>query len=231
MNREEIVTELFRMRDQDYALMQAKIIPTVAADRIIGVRTPALRAFAKRLYKDRESDEFLSCVPHRYFDEDQLHAFMISLEKDFDRCIEKVDAFLPFIDNWATCDQLSPGVFKTAPEKLLPSIHTWIQSDQTYTVRFAIGMLMQHFLDERFDTKYADMIAEVRSEEYYIRMMIAWYFATALAKQYDLVLPYLEDRRLDDWTHNKAIQKSVESYRIADEQKAYLKTLKVRQSK
>ena len=231
MNREEIVTELFRMRDQDYALMQAKIIPTVAADRIIGVRTPALRAFAKRLYKDRESDEFLSCVPHRYFDEDQLHAFMISLEKDFDSCIEKVDAFLPFIDNWATCDQLSPGVFKTAPEKLLPSIHTWIQSDQTYTVRFAIGMLMQHFLDERFDTKYADMIAEVRSEEYYIRMMIAWYFATALAKQYDLVLPYLEDRRLDDWTHNKAIQKSVESYRITDEQKAYLKTLKVRQSK
>ena len=231
MNREEIVTELFRMRDQDYALMQAKIIPTVAADRIIGVRTPALRAFAKRLYKDRESDEFLSCVPHRYFDEDQLHAFMISLEKDFDRCIEKVDAFLPFIDNWATCDQLSPGVFKTAPEKLLPSIHTWIQSDQTYTVRFAIGMLMQHFLDERFDTKYADMIAEVRSEEYYIRMMIAWYFATALAKQYDLVLPYLEDRRLDDWTHNKAIQKGVESYRITDEQKAYLKTLKVRQSK
>ena len=231
MNREEIVTELFRMRDQDYALMQAKIIPTVAADRIIGVRTPALRAFAKRLYKDRESDEFLSCVPHRYFDEDQLHAFMISLEKDFDRCIEKVDAFLPFIDNWATCDQLSPGVFKTAPEKLLPSIHTWIQSDQTYTVRFAIGMLMQHFLDERFDTKYADMIAEVRSEEYYIRMMIAWYFATALAKQYELVLPYLEDRRLDDWTHNKAIQKSVESYRITDEQKAYLKTLKVRQSK
>ena len=231
MNREEIVTELFRMRDQDYALMQAKIIPTVAADRIIGVRTPALRAFAKRLYKDRESDEFLSCVPHRYFDEDQLHAFMISLEKDFDSCIEKVDAFLPFIDNWATCDQLSPGVFKTAPEKLLPSIHTWIQSDQTYTVRFAIGMLMQHFLDERFDTKYADMIAEVRSEEYYIRMMIAWYFATALAKQYDLVLPYLEDRRLDDWTHNKAIQKGVESYRITDEQKAYLKTLKVRQSK
>ena len=231
MNREEIVTELFRMRDQDYALMQAKIIPTVAADRIIGVRTPALRAFAKRLYKDRESDEFLSCVPHRYFDEDQLHAFMISLEKDFDRCIEKVDAFLPFIDNWATCDQLSPGVFKTAPEKLLPSIHTWIQSDQTYTVRFAIGMLMQHFLDERFDTTYADMIAEVRSEEYYIRMMIAWYFATALAKQYDLVLPYLEDRRLDDWTHNKAIQKGVESYRITDEQKAYLKTLKVRQSK
>ena len=231
MNREEIVTELFRMRDQDYALMQAKIIPTVAADRIIGVRTPALRAFAKRLYKDRESDEFLSCVPHRYFDEDQLHAFMISLEKDFDSCIEKVDAFLPFIDNWATCDQLSPGVFKTAPEKLLPSIHTWIQSDQTYTVRFAIGMLMQHFLDERFDTKYADMIAEVRSEEYYIRMMIAWYFATALAKQFDLVLPYLEDRRLDDWTHNKAIQKSVESYRITDEQKTYLKTLKVRQSK
>ena len=170
----------------------------------------------------------MSYLPHQYFDEDQLHAFVISLEKDFDKCIGKVNAFLPFIDNWATCDQLSPKVFKKEPEKLLSSIQTWINSDKTYTVRFAIGMLMKYFLDEHFDTKYADMVAEVRSGEYYINMMIAWYFATALAKQYELVLPYLEDRRLADWVHNKAIQKSIESYRITDEQKAYLRTLKVR---
>ena len=228
MNREKIVEELFRMQDKDYALMQTKIIPTVAADRIIGVRTPALRTFAKSLYKDSDIDAFLSSVPHQYFDEDQLHAFILSLEKNFDKCISEVDAFLPYIDNWATCDQLSPGVFKKEPEKLLPYIQSWIKSDRTYTVRFAIGMLMQHFLDEKFDVKYADMAAEVRSEEYYVNMMIAWYFATALAKQYELILPYLEEKRLDDWVHNKAIQKSVESYRITDEQKAYLKTLKVR---
>lgn len=231
MNKNEIVTELFRMRDADYALLQAKIIPTVAADRIIGVRTPALRAFAKALYKDRDKEDFLSCTPHQYFDENQLHAFVISLEKDFDKCIAEVDAFLPFIDNWATCDQLSPKAFKREPEKLLQYIQSWIKSDQTYTVRFAIGMLMQHFLDECFETGYADMVAEVRSEEYYINMMIAWYFATALAKQYERTVPYLEGRCLDGWVHNKAIQKSVESYRITDEQKAYLKTLKVRLSK
>ena len=231
MNKDEIVAELFRMQDKDYSLMQAKIIPTVAADRIIGVRTPALRAFAKSLSKDNEIDIFLSSLPHPYFDEDQLHAFVISLEKDFDKCIEQVNTFLPYIDNWATCDQLSPKAFKKEPERLLPYIQTWIKSDKVYTVRFAVGMLMQHFLGERFDTKYTDMAAEVRSEEYYVNMMIAWYFATALAKQYELVLPYLEENRLDDWVHNKAIQKSIESYRITDEQKVYLKTLKVRQKK
>ena len=231
MNRDEIVAELFGMRDQDYARMQAKIIPTVSADRIIGVRTPALRDFARRLYKDRGIDGFLSNLPHPYFDEDQLHAFVISLEKDFDKCITEVDAFLPFVDNWATCDQLSPKAFKKEPERLLPFIRGWIGSEKTYTVRFAIGMLMQHFLDERFDTSYADMAVEIRSEEYYVNMMIAWYFATALAKQYDSVLPYFEEKRLDDWTHNKAIQKSVESRRITEEQKAYLKTLKVRQGR
>ena len=227
MNRDEIVAELFRMQDKDYALLQAKIIPNVASEKIIGVRTPALRTFAKSLYKDSDIDAFLSDVPHQYFDEDQLHAFVISLEKDFDKCIAQVDDFLPFVDNWATCDQLSPKVFKKSPEKLLPYIETWIKSDKTYTVRFAIGMLMQHFLDDHFDTKYADMVAKVRSEEYYINMMIAWYFATALAKQYESILPYIEEKRLDDWTHNKAIQKSVESYRITDEQKKYLKSLKV----
>ena len=230
MNADEIVAELFRLQDKDYAGFQAKLIPTVEAERIIGVRTPELRALARKLCKDEDTAAFLTALPHRYFEENQLHAFVISLERDFDKCVGEVKAFLPFIDNWATCDQLSPKAFKKAPEKLLPYIDAWLKSDRVYTVRFAIGMLMQHFLDARFDPRYADMVAAVRSEEYYINMMIAWYFATALAKQYASVLPYLEEQRLDAWTHNKAIQKSVESYRITPEQKAHLRTLKVGRS-
>ena len=228
MKRDEIVTELFKMRDADYAQFQGKLIPTVSSDRVIGVRTPALRAFAKDLYKDPDIDEFLCATPHQYFDEDQLHAFVISLEKDFDKCIALVEEFLPFIDNWATCDQLSPKCFKKEQKKLLSYIKVWIKSNHTYTVRFAIGMLMQHYLDDGFKTEYADMVAEVRSDEYYINMMIAWYFATALAKQYESIVPYIEERRLAVWVHNKAIQKSVESYRITAEQKEYLKTLKIK---
>ena len=227
MNREEIGAELFRLQDQKYAAFQAKLIPTIPADKIIGVRTPELRACAKELSKDEDIGAFLAALPHQYFEEDQLHAFVISGEKDFDKCIGEVETFLPFVDNWATCDQLSPKAFKKEPEKLLPYIETWLKSDRVYTVRFGIGMLMQHFLDGRFDPKYADMVAAVKSDEYYINMMIAWYFATALAKQYDTILPYLEGKKLDAWTHNKAIQKSVESYRITAEQKGYLKTLKV----
>ena len=227
MNRDEIVAELYRLQDKKYAELQTRIIPTVEAGRIIGVRTPELRTLAKKLYGDKDIDLFLGALPHQYFDENQLHAFVISLEKDFDQCISEIEVFLPFIDNWATCDQLSPKAFKKEPEKLLPYIHVWMKSDKVYTVRFAIGMLMQHFLDERFAAEYADMVSAVRSEEYYIRMMIAWYFATALAKQYASIIPYFEKKRLDDWTHNKAIQKSVESYRISPEKKAYLRTLKV----
>ena len=226
MKRDEIVTELFKMRDVDYAQFQGKLIPTVSADRVIGVRTPALRAFAKDLYKDPDIDEFLCATPHQYFDEDQLHAFVISLEKDFDKCIALLEEFLPFIDNWATCDQLSPKCFKKEQKKLLSYIKVWIKSNHTYTVRFAI--VMQHYLDDGFKTEYADMVAEVRSDEYYINMMIAWYFATALAKQYESIVPYIEERRLAVWVHNKAIQKSVESYRITAEQKEYLKTLKIK---
>ena len=230
MTRDGIVAELFRLQDQKYGAFQAKLIPTVEADRIIGVRTPQLRAFAKKLFKDGDTAVFLTALPHQYFEENQLHAFVISLEKDFDKCVAEVEAFLPFMDNWATCDLLSPKVFKKEPEKLLAHIDRWLKSDQVYTVRFGIVMLMQHFLDERFDPKYADMVAAVRSEEYYINMAIAWYFATALAKQYTSIVPYLEGKRLDGWTHNKAIQKSVESYQITPEQKAYLKTLKVGRS-
>ena len=227
MNRNDIVAELFRLQDKEYAAMQSKIIPTIKADRIIGVRTPELRTFAKKLFGDGDTAEFLTSLPHQYFEEDQLHAFVISLEKDFEKCMAELEAFLPFIDNWATCDQLSPNVFKKDPERLLPYIYKWLRSDKVYTVRFAVGMLMRYFLDEKFETKYADTVAAIRSDEYYINMMIAWYFATALAKQYDAVLPYLKEKKLDRWTHNKAIQKSVESYRITAEQKVYLKTLKV----
>ena len=187
MNRDEIVAELFRLQDKKYAEMQTRIIPTVQPDRIIGVRTPELRTFAGKLYRDEGKDSFLQSLPHRYFDEDQLHAFLISLEKDFDKCVRETERFLPFIDNWATCDQLSPKAFGKEPEKLLPYIRKWIGSDRVYTVRFAVGMLMQHFLDRRFSPVYTDMVAALRSEEYYINMMIAWYFATALAKQYDSV--------------------------------------------
>lgn len=227
MTSQTITDELFGLRDPAYAAMQIRILPTVAPERIIGVRTPQLRALARDLIKSGGAPAFLAQLPHRYFDEDQLHAFVVSEEKDFDRCLEKVEGFLPFIDNWATCDQLSPAAFKKTPEKLLPPIERWLGSDRVYTIRFAVGMLMQHFLDERFDRRYADMAAAVRSDEYYVRMMVAWYFATALAKQYPSVLPYLEERRLDRWTHNKAIQKSLESLRIPPERKACLRSLKI----
>lgn len=230
MNREEIVAELYRLQDNKYAAFQGKLIPSVDKSRIIGVRTPEIRILAKKVFRDQDTASFLTSLPHEYFDEDQLHAFVVSLEGDFDTCIEQVERFLPFVDNWATCDQLSPKVFRKEPERLLPYIREWIRSDQVYTVRFAVGMLMQHFLDERFHLEYADMVAAVRSEEYYINMMVAWYFATGLAKQYTAILPYLEEKKLDGWTHNKAIQKSVESRRITAEQKAHLKSLKVGKS-
>lgn len=226
MITEEIREELFRLQDSKYREFQIKLIPTVTPDSVIGVRTPALRKYAKDLAKREAIGDFLSDLPHQYFDENQLHAFIISQLKDFGRCMEYVRAFLPYVDNWATCDQMSPKVFGKNKGDLLQQIHEWISSGDTYTVRFGIGMLMQHFLDEDFDPEYPELVAQIRSEEYYVNMMKAWYFATALAKQYEAVLPFIEGRRLDDWTHRKAIQKSVESYRITQEQKQYLKTLK-----
>ncbi len=233
MNKEEniintIVSELFSMQDTKYQKMQVKIIPTVDANSIIGVRTPELRKLAKQLVKREDVQEFLDELPHQYFDENQLHAFIISEIKNYEKCINEVNRFLPYVDNWATCDQMSPKVFKKHRQKLLERISVWLKSDETYTVRFGIGMLMQHFLNEDFDTAYPEMVSKIRSNEYYVNMMIAWYFATALAKQYDVILPYIEDKKLDIWTHNKAIQKSVESYRITPEQKVYLKSLKIK---
>ena len=228
---ENIQEELFRMRDSKYAVFQSKLIPNVPPDFFIGVRTPELRKYAKQLAGQPDVSLFLQNLPHRYFDENQLHAFIISEIKDFERCIAEVSRFLPYIDNWATCDQLSPKVFRKNHEELLKYIETWISSGETYTVRFAVGMLMEHFLGDDFDIAYSNMAASVTSDEYYVRMMVAWYFATALAKQYDAVLPFIENRRLDPWTHNKAIQKAVESYRITDDQKTYLKQLKIKKDR
>lgn len=227
MINKEIRDELFRLQDTKYRDFQVKLIPGKTADDMIGVRTPDLRKYAKQLAKRQDVNDFLNTLPHQYFDEDQLHAFILCEMKDYDQCIEKVSAFLPYVDNWATCDQMSPKIFKKHKDELLIKIEEWISLKETYTVRFGIGMLMEHFLDEDFDIRYPEKISKIRSEEYYVNMMIAWYFATALAKQYDTILPFIENKKLSAWTHNKAIQKSVESYRITDEQKKYLRTLKV----
>ena len=228
MTGSEIRNELFRLQDEAYRDFQAKLIPGKGTDQMIGVRTPLLRKLARQIVQDPDTQDFLDDLPHEYFDETQLHAFVISEIKDPAEAFRRTEQFLPYVDNWATCDQLSPKVFRKNKDELLRRIGQWIVSDRTYTVRFAIGMLMQHFLDDAFDRSYPEMVSQVRSEEYYVNMMIAWYFATALAKQYEAVLPYIEERQLDPWTHNKTIQKAVESYRITPQQKDYLKTLKIR---
>jgi hypothetical protein len=225
---DEIRDKLFKMQDIGYRDFNSKLIPTVKKEDMIGVRTPELRKYAKKLLKEEGVEDFLHSLPHKYFDENQLHAFIISEIKDFKLCIDELINFLPYLDNWATCDQLSPKIFKKYRNDLLPHIYEWLKSDKTYTVRFGIGMLMEHFLDEDFKSEYPEMVAAVRSEEYYINMMTAWYFATALAKQYESILPFIEGNKLDTWTHNKSIQKAIESNRINAEQKNYLKGLKIK---
>ena len=228
MITEEIRDELFALQDIKYRDFQAKLIPNINPEAMIGVRTPDLRKLAKQFVKRDDVDVFLKNLPHRYFDENQLQAFILSEMKDYEKCITKIRCFLPFVDNWATCDQMSPKVFRKHLPELLEHIREWIHSDYTYTIRFGIGMLMEHYLGDAFAPEYPAMAAEIRSEEYYVNMMIAWYFATALAKQYETVLPYIEEHRLDTWTHNKAIQKSIESNRITAEKKEYLRALKIR---
>ncbi|MCR5155683.1 MAG: DNA alkylation repair protein [Butyrivibrio sp.] len=227
MEKDILHSKLYDLQDIKYRDMQIKIIPNIDSGSIIGVRTPQLRAMAKEMLKAGDYKDFLKELPHKYFEENQLQAFIISGIKDMKECIEELEKFLPYVDNWATCDQMSPKVFKKHREELLTHIKEWIRSDEPYTIRFGVGMLMEHFLEEDYEPVYPEMVAKLRSEEYYVNMMIAWYFATALAKQYESVLPFIENKRLDDWTHNKTIQKSVESYRITDEQKKYLKSLKV----
>ena len=220
--------QLFALRDEAYGDFTAKLIPTVDRERIIGIRTPALRAFAKGFAKRPEAAAFLRELPHFYLEENALHAFLIERIRDYDDCVRELDAFLPYVDNWATCDSLSPVCFKRQHARLIGDVRRWLASDRLYTVRFGLGVLMAHFLDGDFAPEYLDRVAAIESEEYYLRMMQAWYFATALAKQYGAALPYLENRRLDPWTHNRTIQKAVESRRITPEQKAYLKTLRIK---
>ena len=228
MIADKVKDKLFKMQDTDYRDLISKLIPTVDKEMFIGIRIPKLREYAKQLIKKDEAIEFLHALPHKYFDENQLHAIIISEIKDFKNCIDEINRFLLYIDNWETCDQLSPKVFKKYHNELFEYIKDWLKSDKVYTLRFGIGMLMEHFLDEDFDILYPETVSKIRSGEYYINMMIAWYFATALAKQYESVIPFIENNSLDIWTHNKAIQKAVESLRISDEKKEYLKSLKIK---
>lgn len=234
------------MADPKTAAFTSRIIPNVDPKTILGIKTPELRALAKELLKSPKgaanaskakkaaalapaAQKFLSDLPHKYFEENQLHGFVVSGIKDFDQCVAELERFLPCIDNWATCDQTSPACFKKHKAELLPRVKKWIKSKHVYTVRFAIGMLMRHFLDEDFAPEYLEMVAAVKSDEYYIKMEVAWYFAEALAKQWDAALPYIKQKRLEAWTHNKAIQKARESFKISDERKELLAGMKVAQ--
>ena len=217
---------LFALKDEPYREFQSKLVPNISKETIIGIRTPALRTLAKNLKGTKEAEEFLKELPHTYYEENLLHFFLISYIKDFDECAKEVERFLPYVDCWPVSDQASPKVFAKNHEKLLPLIQTWIASDHVYTKRFGIRMLMNEFLGEDFKPKYLEWVSKVEGEDYYIKMMVAWYFATALAKQYDESVVYIEERRLEPWTHKKAIQKAVESFRVSEEHKQYLKTLR-----
>ena len=219
---------LFSAQDTSYQQFQSKIIPNVDQETIIGVRTPQLRDYAKKLAKDENIDEFITSLPHTYYEENMLHAFIIENIKDYDKAIKAVETFLPYVDNWATCDMMSPKIFKKHTTELYQKIDEWLQSDQTYTIRFGIGMLMKYFLDDHFKPEILEKVDAIKSEEYYINMMIAWFFATALVKQEEATLPYITQHKLDTWTHNKAIQKALESYRIDNDLKEYLKSLKIK---
>ena len=223
---EKVRQDLFLMQDKKYAEFHSKLIPNIEKSLVIGVRTPLLRKYARKLYNTDSAKLFLSVLPHKYYEENNLHAFLLQNIKDIDNLLFEIDRFLPYIDNWATCDMLRPKILKKNKEKLLLKIREWLKSDSTYAVRFAIEMLMLHFLDEDFSEEYPLIVCNIKSNEYYVNMMRAWYFAEALAKRYDAVIPYFQDKKLDSWTHGKAIQKSVESFKISKEQKEYLKSMR-----
>lgn len=220
--------DMASLRDEGYRAFNLRLVPGVDESSVIGIRVPALRALARRLWKDRNADclAFLRSLPHRYFEENHLHAFFLEQIKDIGEALSETEAFLPFMDNWQTCDICSPKVFKKHPDKVLDKVRLWISSEHCYTRRYAIGILLSNFLDADFKPEYLDWVAAADLPEYYVRMMAAWYFSFALIKQYDAALPYIQNRRLEKWTHNKAIQKAVESYRISPEHKACLRTLK-----
>ena len=232
MNQEEMTRDvqkrLFEMRDTGYRDFHARLIPTVKKEKIIGIRTPMLRKFAKEFGKTEESEMFLKALPHQYYEENNLHGLLIEQIRDYDKCLDELERFLPHIDNWATCDLLAFHMMKKHRDIFIREIYRWMESDKPYIIRFGISMLMRQYLDEGFKPEYPEKVAAIRSEEYYVNMMRAWYFATALAKQYEKILPFLEAQRMDIWTHNKTIQKSIESYRITQEQKDHLRTLRIK---
>lgn len=225
---EEIRSRLFELQDLKYKEFSAKLMPAVNPDTVIGVRTPALRKLAREYSRTPQAEKFLAILPHRYYEENNLHGFLIETIHDYETAIKAVEAFLPYIDNWATCDLVSPKVFKKHLPELYERIKFWLQSDLTYTVRFGIGMLMGFYLGDAFSPEMPELVSGIRSQEYYINMMIAWYFATALAKQPGAAMPFIQEQHLEKWTHNKAVQKAIESCRISDGMKAYLRTLKVK---
>ena len=221
-----IVKELNKVKSDEYREFQSKLVPNIPKETILGVRTPEMRDIAKKVFQSDDQDKFLSDLPHKYYEENLIHFFVIAMIKDFDECINRVEEFLPYIDCWPVSDQATPKVFRKNHNKLLPYIKKWIASDHIYTARFGIRMLMNEYLDDDFKEEYLELVASKKGEEYYLKMMVAWYFATALAKQYDSTIKYFENHRLDDWSHKKAIQKALESYRVSEEHKEYLRTLK-----
>lgn len=223
----EIQRKLFSMEDKKYKAFNSKLIPDVSPDTQIGVRIPHIRCLAKEISNTSEAEDFLNTLPHRYFEENNLHGYLLENIKDFDKAIEMTEKFLPYIDNWATCDTISPKVFRKNLSALYGKIKVWLASEHTYTIRFGVNMLMKFFLDENFSDEVLLLVAGIKSEEYYVNMVRAWFFATAMAKQREKTLPYLTDRKLDKWTHNKTIQKCAESYRISDEDKTLLKEMKL----
>ena len=224
----KVQQDLFAMQDLKYRDFHAKLMPTVEKESVIGVRVPVLRTYAKKFGKTEEAKQFLKILPHQYYEENNLHGLLIEQIKDYELCIEELERFLPHIDNWATCDLLAVRTVKNHLNSYIKKIDRWLESEHIYTIRFGINMLMRYYLDDAFRPEYLEWVADVRSTEYYINMMRAWYFATALAKQYENILPFIEDKKLDVWTHNKTIQKAIESYRITPEQKMYLRTLKIK---
>lgn len=218
-----VYERLLEAKDDKYREFQAKLVPNISPDTIIGVRTPDMRKIAKEVFNSPEKNEFLKELPHKYYEENLVHFFIIAMIKDFDECIEKVEEFLPYVDCWPVSDQATPKSFKKNHAKLLPYIKNWIASDHVYTARFGIRMLMNEFLDDDFKDEYLELVASKEGDDYYLKMMVAWYFATALAKKYDESVKYIEGRKLDDWIHKKAIQKAVESFRVTDEHKEHLK--------
>ena len=221
-----LIDKLMEVKDDKYKEFQSKLVPNIPKETILGIRTPEMRQLAKEVFESKDKDLFLNELPHKYYEENLIHFFIISMIKDFDECIKRVEEFLPYVDCWPVSDQASPKSFKKNHDKLLPYIKKWIKSNHIYTARFGIRMLMNEYLDDDFKEEYLKLVSSVKGDDYYLKMMVAWYFATALAKRYDETIPYFENHILSDWVHKKAIQKAKESYRVTDEHKKYLASIR-----